>query len=113
LTLHVYEILPIDFGWEHCPTVENYFASLAKEVFHGYAPSDELTKFKDDFERAQKLARQKGWGGDFRGDPHVFMVPVELEFTYAFAWKQDNNGTTFIVSPVELPHLKQLELFPC
>lgn len=68
-----------------------------------------LKQFKNDFKHAQQLAGEKGWEGDFRGDAHVFMLPTENEFTYGFAWKQENNGTTYIVSPVAFPHLKEHE----
>ena len=29
------------------------------------------------------------------------------EFSFGFVLKQDNNGTTFVVSPVPLPHLAE------
>ena len=108
MDFYAYEIIPIDFGWEHCPTVEEYYASLAKDEFHGYTRKDALAQFKRDFARAKELASDKGWEGDIRGDAHVFMVPAENEFLYGFAWKQDNNGTTYVVSPVKLPHLDDL-----
>lgn len=41
-------------------------------------------------------------GRRFRVGPYIFWVPNETGFAYAFAFKQDNSGTTFIVSPVEL-----------
>jgi hypothetical protein len=36
-------------------------------------------------------------------------VPVadRHSFEFGLAWKQDNNGTTFVLSPIELPHLKE------
>lgn len=109
MALHVYQILPIDFGWEQCPTVEEYYAALAKEELHGHTRPEALKQFKDDFRQAKELASDKGWEGDIRGDAHVFMVPAEGEFIYGFAWKQENNGTTYVVSPVEFPNLEKIE----
>jgi len=109
MDFHVYGITPIDFGWEHCPTVADYYSSLARNEFEGYTDIDILKQFKSDFETAKKLALDKGWEGDFRGAAHVFLVPTENEFSYGFAWKQDNNGTTYVISPVALAHLRRLE----
>ena len=39
-----------------------------------------------------------------------FPGPDSGDPLYLIAWKQENNGTTFIVSPVELPHLGEPEL---
>ncbi|GHC38546.1 hypothetical protein GCM10007291_45190 [Gemmobacter nanjingensis] len=98
-----YSLAPIDFGWEHCPTVAEYTAMLkADDVMYG---PEVVEQFYADFQTAKDLARDVGWEGDFRGDAHVFLVPTEEAFQYGFAWKQDNNGITFIVSPVKLPHL--------
>lgn len=50
----------------------------------------------------------KEWEGDIRNkEIYVFAVPDEMETSIGLVWKQDNNGTTFIISPVELPHLKK------
>lgn len=52
------------------------------------------------------LARAEGctWEGDFREGPFVFHVPSPGDSGMAagFAWKQDNNGATFLCSPVSL-----------
>ena len=55
-----------------------------------------------------KLYRS-GWEGDVRDGTgiYVFAVPGEESDTeVGFVFKQDNNGTTFVISPVELPHLR-------
>ena len=46
-----------------------------------------------------------GWEGDVREGPYIIPVLAEVEVLHAVAWKQDNNGNTFIWSPVPLPHL--------
>jgi len=61
---------------------------------------------------AKKLARQAGWEGDMSEGPNVFGIPpgdTMPNFVMGLAWKQDNNGTTFICSPVPLPWLGEPE----
>lgn len=70
---------------------------------------------------AREISRKKpcSWEGDIRhhesDDPsisyesnaYIFSIPNPYLNTCVcgMIWKQDNNGTTFICSPVELPHL--------
>lgn len=59
---------------------------------------------------AMGLARDIGWEGDIRGtDLYVAGMPITNSGgcdSYVVGWKQDNNGCTFIASPVPLPHLE-------
>lgn len=113
MAFKAYYILPIDFGWEYLPTVEEFADKLAKSdlaIKLGKEPfgDPKLDQFLADFATAQDLATDQGWEGDFRGSPRVFFVPVEGEFVYGFAWKQDNNGDTLVVSPQPLSWLDAL-----
>lgn len=69
---------------------------------------------------AREIAKKKsGWEGDIRhyigndewhyyeNNAYIFSIPNPDYATcsYGMIWKQDNNGSTFICSPVELPHL--------
>lgn len=108
-----YYILPIDFGWDYLPSVDEFAEKLAKsdvEVKLGKQPYGEprLDKFLADFKEAQELADDAGWEGDFRGGPSVFCIPIENEIVYGFVWKQENNGDTIVVSPEPLPWLDRL-----
>ena len=52
------------------------------------------------------------WGGDIRtGETiYVFALPPsgqECGMDVGFVWKQDNNGTTFVLSPRRLPWLDE------
>lgn len=108
----VYELAPIDGGWRYLQTVEALGQQLAVEYSDAElngTPVMELPEWPDfatAWRSAKDAAYSAGWEGDFRGKPVVFWVPAESEFTYGFVFKQDNNGTTYVVSPVELPHLK-------
>lgn len=109
-----YGIVPIDFGWEHLPSLSDVAATMARtrvkyEPF-GNSDFDAVKKLLADYQHAKELADGIGWEGDIRGgdEVSVFFLPDENEFAYAFVWKQDNNGTTFVVSPRPLPWLREL-----
>lgn len=65
-----------------------------------------------DFAKACVLASEVGWEGDFATYPRLMWLPnpSQGDWVYAFAWKQRNNGTCFVVSPIELVHLKEYEV---
>jgi len=78
----------------------------ASEVDHGgNFGADDIVEFLRDFETAKAEAQKVGWEGDYRAAPRVFWLPQpeSNSMSYAFIWKQDNNGTTFIVSPIPAP----------
>lgn len=106
----VYEILPIDFGWENLKSVKATFHALAEGHDEFEHPdginTDEVRGFLTAWESAKQAAKQHGWEGDFRNDPSVFWLPAEHSFEFGFVIKQDNNGTTFVVSPRPLPWLR-------
>lgn len=49
------------------------------------------------------------WEGDIREGIYVFSVPDpdKVAMSPGFIWKQDNNGTTFVICEKELPWLKE------
>lgn len=107
---HVYEFSPIDHGWETMKTVQEMIATIAN------TPSDEpawdssdantidVASFLTYWESAKAFARSCGWEGDFVVTPRVFSIPRPdgVQFDIGFAFKQDNNGSSFLVSPVPL-----------
>jgi len=116
----VYEIPPIDFWWEFLPTVTDVAVGMAsdgarraaEDDFIGLGGStvfclDNAATFVKTFHEAQGLAARHGWEGDFREPARVLWLPEEGSpaFTHAFVWKQDHNGTTYVVSPHPLPWL--------
>ena len=96
-----YEILPIDFRWEHLNSPEHVLATIKND------DDWELSAyiFEAAYEAAKKLAYSLNWDGDI-SEEAVFFVPIEGEFMYGFALKQSNNGATYIISPIPLPHLE-------
>lgn len=112
---HVYETFPIDFDWGHLPSVDDVAQKLGGIEAIMRAAGDEnyiegtsLDSFLDAWENAKAAARDHGWEGDFRAGPVVMWIPEKERggFRPGFVFKQDNNGSTFVISPVELPHLQ-------
>lgn len=111
MTWHTYEIPPIDMGWENLRTVREHVSFLAEKMQGSAAKNDvdaaDLHSFLAAWESAKDAASSKGWEGDLRIEPVVFWVPDDAEFSYGFVLKQDNNGTTYVVSPVRMPWLEE------
>ena len=62
-----------------------------------------------DLAQIDMRAANIGWEGDIcMAGPYVFFVPAENEMSIGFVWKHGSNGGTFVWSPVELPHLKEI-----
>ena len=98
----VYALIPIDFwnGW------------LKPSDLFRVSVGDDDTKWHDPAEwvsmwaKAQELARKVGWEGDIREGPYVTVLPEPPgPSPVVIGWKQDNDGTTFIATPFELPWL--------
>lgn len=56
---------------------------------------------------------ESSWEGDVRGNEiYIFSLPDpdNCDVLRGVIWKQDNNGTTFICSPVKLPWLEEYRL---
>jgi hypothetical protein len=114
-TLYVYTLTPIDFKWEHLTHASIVADRLYREMRPAIkAPPDrdnedtinDFFEFIDAWGVAANQAIDAGYG-----DPRetmggaVFWLPAEELFECAFAFKELNNGTTYVVSPYPLPHL--------
>jgi hypothetical protein len=97
----VYQTGPIDW-WEPWRLLYPTLAKMAKGE-----NADTVIEILKDLGLAFELARKMDWEGDIRtgsGGPYITALPnTDGGIQYVLAWKQDNNGTTFIASPVELP----------
>ena len=113
MTWHTYALPPIDFGWENLKSVRETAAAILASSTSGARPNDvdaaDLNHFLTSWQSAKAAASAAGWEGDFREEPVVMWLPNESEFKHGFVLKQDNNGETFVVSPVELPWLEDVD----
>ena len=58
--------------------------------------------------KARVLARKIGWEGDVSQGPYVTVLPGSPQPSVVIGWKQANDGTTFIATPVVLPWLERV-----
>ena len=101
--LYVYTPPPIDYwtGW----------VTVTKAMSGGHGQDLEDEPYADDelsanLGKAKELAAGCGWEGD--GTWRIAGLPPEdvAGPLYVLAVKQSNNGTTFIITPRELPWLQ-------
>ena len=101
--MFAYALPPIDHwtGWK----TEGEFLN---DLNGDYLPLGE-SEYLATKERALILARDAGWEGDMREGPFIAGLPTHNtgdDREVLIGWKQDNNGTTFIVSPYRLSWLE-------
>jgi hypothetical protein len=51
------------------------------------------------------------WEGDIVNGPYWIPLPTEGDEKFLIAWKQTNNGTSFVASPFSLPWLGNDDVF--
>ena len=98
---HVYCVPPMDQGWDFLLTVAEALALSEESMEMGFMRDD----WRAAFNAAQAAAEEAGWEGDFRGEPHILMLPLPEGLKPGFVWKQDNGGACFVVTPCPLPWL--------
>ncbi|MBY5716282.1 hypothetical protein HFO33_06705 [Rhizobium leguminosarum] len=114
--LYAYRINPIDFGWEYLRSAESHRKQLATafaEQKNSYERDDALkaiNEFENLYNAAMDAGHKVGWEGDFRIEPCVGFLPAEVSLAIYLVWKQDNNGDTFVVSPMEMAWLEEISL---
>jgi hypothetical protein len=77
-----------------------------KPEYIGIGPEEVEARWR----KAQELARRAHWEGDVRegsGGPWFCPIPMPGTVEYLIAWKQDNNGESFVASPFPLPWLEE------
>lgn len=109
----LYQINPIDDKWDMLATAAETLKKLitTDDVEDGTSTvgiSEEAYAFMHNYMFVLAEAKRRGWEGDFREELRVLWLPHEVEFAYAFVWKQDNNGDTFVASPVPMPWLLRM-----
>ena len=112
----VYVCPPMDHNWENLKSVTEYAqelgardaAIIAQDGEKGLLYfNDTVGDFLKEWEKAKTAAYEHGWEGDFRQGPGIFWLPDETGFIYGFVFKQDNNGTTYVISPKRLHWIEE------
>lgn len=115
--------IPIDF-WVGWMTIDQFIDSFDEDgPFYEYSPSDLAQSFERSITAVFNTARKIGWEGDFRQGPYIAPVidGTNGSTRVLMAWKQDNNGTTFVAGPAgslkryfghEVGHVTEIPLAP-
>ncbi len=104
---------PIDLNWDYMDSVFDFAKKieLKDNQVNAIFFINVFTQLINKLSKQDYLAESGCvfWEGDFRFTPKVFMLPCvgTDSFLCGFAFKQNNNGTTFICSPMPLPHLEK------
>jgi hypothetical protein len=103
MVYYKYVAEPIDF-FHGCQTLREYLRDLLQECDR--MKIDQGVELEATFIELLQEARAFGdlWNGDIQ-DFRVFAVPAKGETASGFFWKQE-GGRTFVLSPYELPWLK-------
>jgi hypothetical protein len=115
-TYHVYVLPPVDIGWGLFKTVSQVIDMIcdavkqkakddvARAVDPGHLWEVDLNDFVVAYYQSVRAVESTGWWeGDMRHEAVVVPLVREVEGEYGFMWKQDNNGTTFVVTPEPIP----------
>lgn len=70
----------------------------------------DIEDFESFYGQAIDLARSMGSKGDFLVEPHVGFLPSSHLLSAYIVWKDDDHGSTFIVSSVEMTWLNGVAL---
>jgi hypothetical protein len=106
--MFVYARMTIDF-WAGWLEEAEYKNQLPRRFYTPEDIKNALAKYESFLEKGKGLAAKVGWEGDMRDGPYVAGLPKPAsgrDGQVMVAWKQDNNGDTFIVSPLRLPWLE-------
>jgi hypothetical protein len=108
VTMFVYQTTdPIDF-WEGWQSESEYLAKLCDSEPRPDQRVKALLEYIDLRCKAEHLARSTAGQGHIRCGPYIAALPSDggSKCPIMIAFKQTNNGTTFIISPYQLPWLK-------
>ena len=108
---------PVDY-FSACVPLKEYIERALKEcAWESAILGDHVDVLKwavDDLfpELAYAMSGFPYWEGDIADGIYVFAIPTceYPEMMRGYIWKQSNNGSTFVASPVELPWLKEDEV---
>jgi hypothetical protein len=106
--MFAYARAAIDF-WPGWLSEEEFKAQLAHRCFTQRDIANAWSRYEQFRDRAYDLAKKVGWEGDIRSGPFIAGLPTHetaIDGNVMLAWKQDNNGDTFVVSPYKLPWLE-------
>ena len=104
--MFIYELSPVDYFTGSIP-LDKYLNSIKKID----DPYDEHEFTRNQIEQlTAEIEKISSWEGDVMDGVYLFALPgknMDSSLALGIVWKQRNNGTTFVVSEMELPWLKE------
>jgi hypothetical protein len=101
----LYAVGPVDH-WGGWIDLEKHDVSEFADDYDGTEPARLTKQVANLLDAAKLLALDHGWEGDMRQGPFLAAIPNDDNgIDLVVGWKQDNNGTTFFGSSIELSHL--------
>ena len=104
--MFIYELNPVDYFTGSIPLDE--YLNSTKEIDDPYG-EHEFTKNQIE-QLTAEMKNIDSWEGDVMDGVYLFALPgknMDTNLALGIVWKQRNNGTTFVVSEMELPWLKE------
>jgi hypothetical protein len=99
---------------EYCGNISSAIKVSADKVFDSGKDNNKIDIQKiceilNSLEKAMYAARKEYWEGDIKQGPFILPIPdsYHSEMVLGFIWKQGENGSTFICSPIPLPWLEK------
>ena len=106
--LYAYRVETIEITWDNLTSCDDYRKKLAI----AYSAEEDrptreehlsaLVKFESFFKSALEAARRIGSEGNFLVAPHIGFLPGNARMCAYLVWRDDDHGSTFIVSPIEM-----------
>ena len=116
--MYLYATPPIDYFFGMTP-LKQVFESHVSINGLGEEKVDFLHELRDDLDRVYELLAESvflmakdcdDWSGDMHYGAYIFAVPVHPDPELGLVWKEQENGNTYICSPVPLPWLSEYEV---
>ena len=100
-------VTPVDWwdGWLPVDTMLHNFIK-GTDPDNAEQRLSEISSYEHFIHVAKQAARMRGgWEGDIREGIYAtgLVIPGDPSSTLIFGWKHDNNGDTFIASPIAIP----------
>lgn len=109
--LYVYQLENVEIAWDKLVRCEDYRSKLATmyalegDLKHRQAHLATLVKSEEFYVAAMDASRSMGSEGNFLVKPHVGFIPTGHCMSAYLVWTDDDHGSVYVASPVEMPHL--------